>query len=498
MIRHAFLPGAVVVLLAVGTADAAAQGYRVRLDSRMQGVSWRGVSAATIPRAQAVPQPGGGFLTSDGHAASCTETLCTYFVPGPELRGVPWVSQADVALWGFGVAGLSARANARWATDLGDDATWPGTEPEVQVLEGYVEYAREALTARAGRLFLTSRLGAYGLDGLHARFRHLDWGIEAGAYAGWGLARGTAVPVTDPALNPLNDFQPRDRQVAAGAELGWVGTHAEARIEYRREVDPAVDYFVSERAAASLAVRPVRGVTVAGGAEYDLAFGHVGSADLAATWIAARHTLSAGLRRYRPFFDLWTIWGAFSPVAYHAWHASGTVTPLAGVTLRARGERFRFQDTETFTPGSAVEDRGWRVDAGVTWLPAPRWIVDAGHQAEFGPGASSRGFDARVTWLPTDRLTLTVHGAQFRRPLELRYDDTEVTAWGLDAEVRPSARWRVGLAATRYDQERDRPDAGALDWDQFRIAGRVSLVFGSNADRLPLPRAVRSGTGGGR
>ncbi|MFN2315312.1 MAG: hypothetical protein ABR551_04495 [Gemmatimonadales bacterium] len=494
--RSAMLAGAAVGLATLLAAPAEAQGYRVRLDSRVQGVSWRGVIADSVPRSAVIEQPNGGYRTAAGHAATCSAYWCFFYQPGDVLRGLPWVTQADVAAWGLGIPGLSARANARWATDLGDGTMWPGTEPEFQLVEGYLEYAREGVTARAGRLFLTSRLGAYGLDGVRATVRQMTLGLEVSGYAGWGLARGSVLPVTDPALNPLNDFQPRDRQLAAGAELGWVGTHAEARVEYRREVDPAVDYFVSERAAASFAIRPIRRLTITGGGEYDLAFGHVGSADASATWLGSGYTLSGGIRRYRPFFDLWTIWGAFSPVAYHAWHAAGTVSPVGGVTLRARGERFQFEDTETFTPGVFVEDRGWRFGSGVTWMPTSRWILDGGYQAEFGPGASSRGYDGRVTWLATDQVSLTVHGTQFKRPLELRYNDAELLAYGLDAEYRPNTRWRFGLTTTRYDEQRKRPDAGGVDWDQFRVAARVTWLFGSNADRLPLPRAVRTGAGG--
>lgn len=484
-------------LATLAAVPAEGQGYRVRLDSRMQALSWRGVATGTIPRDQAIPQSDGGFRTADGFAALCGTTQCTYFTPGPELRAVPWVTQADLAVWGVGIPGLSARANARYATDLGDGTTWPGTEPEFQLVEGYLEYAREGLIARAGRQFLTSRLGAYGLDGVRGTVRRAGLGLDVSAYAGWGLARGSVLPVTDPALNPLDDFQPRDRQVVAGAELGWVGTYAEGRVEYRREVDPAVDYFVSERAAASVALRPIRGLTIAAGGEYDLAFGHVGSADASATWLGSGYTLSGGIRRYRPFFDLWTIWGAFSPVAYHAWHASGSLTPVSGVTVRVRGERFKFDETETFTPGVAVEDRGWRFNSGVTWMPDARVILDGGYQAEFGPGASSRGYDGRATWLATERLSVSVHGTQFKRPLELRYNDAELVAYGMDAEYRPNSRWRFGLMTTRYDEQRERPDAGGLDWDQFRVAARVTWLFGSNADRLPLPRAVRTGAGGG-
>jgi hypothetical protein len=481
-----------IVLLCLAAAAAPAQGYRVRLDSRVQGVSWRGLTSGTIPRADAIEQPNGGFLTPDGHAAFCGEITCTFFAPGPVLRGIPWVTQADISIWGVGVAGLSLRANARWATDLGDNATWPGTEPDLQLVEGYLEYARAGLTARAGRQFLSSRLGAYGLDGARAALRDVSRGVELVGYLGWGLARGSVLPVTDPALNPLNDFQPRDRQIVVGLEAGLTRGPLDARAEYRREVDPAVDYFVSERAAASLALRPVRHLTVVAGGEYDLAFGAVGTAEASATWIDRRYTLNAGARRYRPFFDLWTIWGAFSPVPHHTIHASGSVTPLNSLTLRARGERYWFEDAEVFTPGVSVEDRGWRFESGATWSPAAQWVLDGSYQAEFGPGASSRGFTGRLTWLATPQLNVSAHGARLQRPLELRFNDAELTTLGVDAEYRPNSRWRIGVQATRYDETRDRPDAAAIDWDQLRLSGRISLLFGTNADRVRLPPAVRS------
>jgi hypothetical protein len=485
------VPGSIILLFLVA-AVAPAQGYRVRLDTRVQGVSWRGLNTGTIPRSEAIQQPNGGFLTPDGYAALCGETQCTFFAPGPVLRGVPWVTQADISVWGTGVPGLSLRANARWATDLGNRATWPGTEPELQLVEGYVEYARSGLTARAGRQFLTGRLGAYGLDGARAAVRDTKRGVELVGYFGWGLARGSVLPVTDPALNPLNDFQPRDRQIVAGLEAVITSGRLDARAEYRREVDPSVDYFVSERASASLALRPLRRLTVAAGGEYDLAFGAVGSADATVVWIGRWYTLSGGARRYRPFFDLWTIWGAFSPVPYHAVHASASVTPLAGLTVRARGERYRFEDAEVFTPGVSVEDRGWRFESGVTWTPTAQWVMDGSYQAEFGPGASSRGFTGRLTWLPNPLFSMTAHGARLQRPLELRFNDAELTSLGLEAEYRPHARWRVGVEAIRYDETRDRPDAGAIDWGQFRLAGRISLLFGTNADRVRLPPALRT------
>jgi hypothetical protein len=483
--------GAAPLLVVLGVTSLPAQGYRLRIDSRIQAVSWRGLTAATIPRDQVVAQPNGGFLTPDGYAAFCGESLCNYFTSGPELRGVPWVTQADLSAWGFGISGLSLRANGRWATDLGDATGWPGTEPDFQLVEGYLEYARGGLTARAGRLFLSGRLGAYGLDGGRIGVRDVRRGVEVIGYLGWGMARGTMLPVTDPAVNPLDDFQPRNRQVAAGLEAGFTRAWLDARVEYRREVDPAVDYFVSERASASFLLRPWRQLTVSGGGDFDFSFGSVGSADAAASWIGKQYAVTAGVRRYRPFFDLWTIWGAFSPVPYTSLHASGSVTPLASLTLRARGERYRFHEAEVFTPGVSVEDRGWRLDWGATWSPVSTLVLDAGYQAEFGPGASSRGYHGRVSWDPMPQLSLAVHGARLERPLELRFNDAELTSFGASAEVIPNPHWRFGLQAIRYQESRDRPDASAIDWDQFRVAARMSFLFGTNPDRVRLPPATR-------
>ena len=116
-----------------------------------------------------------------------------------------------------------------------------------------------------------------------------------------------------------------------------------------------------------------------------------------------------------------------------------------------------------------------------------------GHDAEFGPGAASRGFDASVSWMPVEQLTLGAHAATLRRPLELRFSDATLAVYGASAEWKAGDRWRVGLSATRIDEQRDRPDAGAVDWDQVRVAARVTLFHGTDIERPALPPAVRTG-----
>lgn len=469
-----------------------AQGYRLRFDSRIQGVSWRGIAFDSLPAAEAVPQEGGGFETPDGFAATCETDWCHYLRAGPVLRGVPWVNSADLTLWGLGVAGLRLRANARHASDLGDVAQWPGSEPDLQLIEGYLEYTRHQFVVQAGRQFLVSRLGGYGLDGARASWRAGSSGLEVAAFAGWGLARGTVLPVTSPEMNPLDDFQPRDRQLAVGAEVGLRRGNVDLQLEYRREVDPAVDYFVSERAATSMTVRPMPRVSVLAGAAYDFSTQEFGSADASVAWMGPIATVTLGARRYLPFFDLWTIWGAFSPVAFHAWHGAATVTPITGLTLHIRGERYRFEGSGSLSGLVDTEDRGWRVETGGTWEPSPQWSVSVAHHSEFGPGASSLGYDARATWHPTPTLALTAHGATLRRPLELRFSDATLAVLGAEVDWQPTARWRIGVGATRVDEQRDRPDAAAMDWDQWRLSARITVLHGTDTDRLALPRAIRS------
>ena len=52
----------------------------------------------------------------------------------------------------------------------------------------------------------------------------------------------------------------------------------------------------------------------------------------------------------RKDFDLWSIWGVFSPTAYTAEHASLTVAPVDRLRLSATGEAYRYDPTGAETP----------------------------------------------------------------------------------------------------------------------------------------------------
>jgi hypothetical protein len=470
-----------------------AQGYRVRLDTRAHAAAFRGVRPDSVLATDVVLAPSGGLQTTDGFFVRCPAGVshCFFFRPGAYQQGGPLVMSADVTVWGFGVRGLSLRANGRAGVDLGRANAWPATDP-AQLLEAYAEYAGRGLTGRVGRQLVSNRLGVIGFDGARAVVRPSTSGIEAEGYIGWGLARATALSVSSSALNPLDEFQPRRRQVTAGAGVGWSARPATVRLEYQREVDMQSRQFGSERAALSGELRPFSRWSVAAGVEYDLANTWFGNGEATLRYTAPWLTAVIGARQYRPHFNLWTIWGAFSPVPYRAVNASLWVRPVPKLELRARWERFAFSPAETETPLVQVDDDGWRFGLGASLRPNRVWTLDAGYREEYGPGASSHGFEGGISATPFPELSLSVYGATLDRPLEFRFEEAGVNVVGLDAEWRPNPQLRFTLGGAHYMEDRRRPDAGAFDWNQTRLNAGVTLFLGSAADHTPLPRALRT------
>lgn len=493
------LAGLLMIAALSSVADALqAQGYSLRLDSRVQRVSFRGVAEDSVAAGQTVPGPGGGPVTADGIAVSCEPSgTCRFFRPGPTVRAAPLSQSAALTAWGFGMTGLSLHAAGRLLTDLGSANAWPGVEPAAQLLEAFAEFASTPLTLRVGRQTMLTRLGSANFDGARVTARAGSSGLDVEAYAGWGLSRATALPVTSPALNPLDEYRPAQRTRLYGASAGYSGTGADLRLEYQRELDGRSHYFVSERAALSGEARIGRYLTLASGGEYDIAEGHWGSADVQARYVSSVLTLAISSRHYRPHFDLWTIWGAFSPVPFNAVSAAAWVRPHPRLEFRARGERYWFEPAAATTPFVTAEDAGWRTSVGGSLAFTTEWRVDLDAHQEFGPGAASRGIDGSVAFTPWPALELRARGAALERPLEFRYDDASVGTIGLEADWKVSDRVHAGGGITRYWETRARPDAAAFDWSQTRLDGRLTLLFGGAAG-APLPSARRRGPSAGR
>jgi len=481
-------------MMLTGSAPLAAQDYRIRLDASAQTVSFRGLVSDSIAVALAVPSANGGLETPDGHALRCgAGDYCFFFQSGPVLRAVPVTTSASLVMWGLGVEGLALHATGRLVGDLGRDKVWPGTIPSVQLIEGYLEYQRSVLIARAGRQLVVSRLEPVGFDGGWLRVRWDKASLDFTGYGGWGLGQSAAVSAASPALNPLDEWRPTNRQLVAGAEAALRLSDVDIRAEYRREIDPQNHYFVSERTAFSFGANAAA-FRALGGLDYNIAEGQWGSADFTLTYLHSRFTVSGGARRYRPYFSLWTLWGAFSPVPYNAVNVSGQFRPTSWLLLHGRGERYHYESADVSTAlVPQLEDRGWRSSIGATATLNPRWTLDGDYGLEHGPGAATRFADGTVTFAPNEKCSFDVYGGSMARPLELRYYDATSHWIGGRAEWQFTGERRIWGDVARIKDDRDRPDASASSLTQFRLRAGLSLAFGSGADRSPLPPAHKTG-----
>jgi hypothetical protein len=475
----------------VAAGHAGAQSWRLRLDASAQHIEFRALTSDSIPAAAAVVNAAGGLQSPDGFAVDCIgDGYCRFFRPGAVLSGLPASAGIDLTLWGLGVTGLSVRMNARALTDLSGGSVFSGTTPTLEVLEGYAEYLHSGLTVQVGRTLERGRLasvGSSGLDGVRATWRPDSSVFEFGGYAGWGTARGTILGVNSPAVDPLADYQPASRQIVVGALAGVHLLAVDVQAEYRRELDPVTDYIVAERAALSVQGTPAPRIRLIAGADYDIAQAEWGSAEITGNYTGVNVTASLTAQHYRPFFDLSTVWGVFSPVPYNGITAAIAVNPLKTLQLRSRSEWFRYDAAGVSVPAVPLQDHGWRWALEGTWSPVGRWSAELDTHGDLEPGASSSGIDGRVTWRRNAALDLSIDGGNLEEPLELRFQNANLNYVGGSAAYRIAERWRVDASLDRYWGAQNRADASTFDLNQWRMSARVSLTLRSSADRWLPP-----------
>jgi hypothetical protein len=469
------------------------QQFRVELDSRFQSVAYRGVRADSVLSTDIVTGEHGGPATRDGFALRCLPgaPYCYYFRPGDPLRANPWVTSARGTLWGLGLSGLSFHAAASGAVNLGSKDSWPGSTPALRLLEGYARLARDGWELRAGRQYVASRFGLQGLDGFRGTLELGRVGLELTGYGGWSLARGSSLPIASPALNPLGEFRPRTRQLLGGFQVGLRRGPVVFRSTYQRELDLGPRHLAGERAGVDLFARLPLSFRLSLGADYDLAMGWWGNAEAVlgfapGNWLIA----DLGARRYRPYFELWTIWPAFTPVPYNSVFANLNLKLGGLIDLRTRGELYRYAPTGAATPLVETADGGWRWSLGAEYADRRHFAASANYFLELGPGAGAGGVEGTLRYRPREEFAISLHGSYLRRPLELRFDESRLRVLEARVDYRASDRLVLGAELGRYRENRDRPDAAALTWDRFRIATRASIVLRGAAAGGGLPAAV--------
>lgn len=468
---------------ALSALPARAQQVRGTAYGTVRYYELRPLQQDTVPRSQVTQEPD-GRLTYQGHPVNCERAdLCFFFRTEEPVGTAAATQDLELTGWGFPVRGLSFTTLLRFRQDLSGDLTLPRTDDAFDLILGYAELYRGAYRVRLGRQRTLSGLGFSAYDGLELRLDPLDR-LHAIVYGGRSLARGLEEE-RDEALAPLENFVPDRSAVLLGAAVGgepWPGTGAELR--YQREILSDRSVLLSERAALDLHTSALRPLVLEGSVDYDVAFDRIGKARLSATLpvLSERLTLEATARRYLPYFELWTIWGFFSPVAYHEAELAasarwGRFAGRGSVAWRA------YEDHEAPVIREPLEDHALRAELALR-AGFGSASMGAEYRLERGFGAYLSSGTASAAWRPVERVRLSVFGTANQQFLEFRRGDWIVLGLGGDVRVEAFDRLALVGGASLYDHAYDdrRP---ALDWSQQRAWLSLEVGFGREPVRAP-------------
>jgi hypothetical protein len=470
---------------------AEAQAVRGSVRSSLRYLEARTIVQDTVSRSRVTERPDGG-LEFEGRPVVCLQDQpCLFYRPGEELSATALLQDVEASAWGLGVTGLSATVLLRHRANLAGDFTLPRTGDAFDAVLGYLELNRDAYRVRLGRQRTMSNLGFTGFDGLEV-LAEPNGRLRAQGWVGRSLGRGVSES-RQSALRGLDDafFLPDHQAIVVGAELGAdlvPGTSVALR--YQSEIWADRGGMVSDRASLTARSSQWRPLLLTGSADYDFAFGRVGRAHLTAQLPVARNrvVVEATGRRYVPYFELWTIWGFFNPVAYHEGLLRATWRQSATTSLWAAGGYRRYGDHGAPVIFEPLHDQNWRAEVGGQRQLPSNLALSGSYRWEGPVGALLNSGDVVLAWRPAGRFGASLQGMLFEQAEEFRIGSGRVLGLGgsLDADLREGTSLAGGLDVFRQTFT-DRPSAA--DWNQVR--GWISLRIGFGRDAGAARRGTR-------
>ncbi|MFQ5746758.1 MAG: hypothetical protein ACE5HF_06010 [Gemmatimonadota bacterium] len=422
----------------------------------------------------------------DGTIALCVPNdFCRWRRSGADEWIRPVSQELRLVAWP-GVRGVSARVHLRGR--YASDGAWPRAEQEIDAISAYVSLDRSEFRVRAGRQFRASPLGYANFDGASFLWRAFR-PVRIEAYGGWSLGIGLNGPRDGSLLEAADALAPDRRSLVYGLELGArLGHDISGSAEYRREIRTDRLALTSERLA--LSGRALLGrVSLDGAATLDLALGEIDEASLRADLPVGRTVrLTLRARHYVPFFELWTIWGAFSPVGFDEGEAIVSWRPIGPPWRIEVGGAYRgYGAPGAGTSFQRLRDDGWRAFATLAWSRGD-WWAEGTYRAETGFGAARYGGDALVGRRLGSTGGLILRATSTRTLGEFRRGRQLATGGGAEGylTVEPF-ELSAGIAAYRMTSG-GRP--ALEDWTQVRMHAGLAYRFGtgmpSGAGRPPL------------
>ena len=471
--------GALAALAAAALlpAVAAAQGVRGTVSSTVRYLELRPLAQDTVPFDDVDALPDGTFLY-EGRPAACEGTTCVVFRMAGVQHALLATHDADATFWGLGVQGLSATVLVRARTHLDGELRLPYTDDAVEAILAYAELARGIVRVRAGRQRELSGLGFAGFDGVDVMVEPTR-SFRAQLYGGRSLARSVQQPAARAfrGLDEQDFIRDRDAYLLGG-EVAYESDASMLALRAQGEIWDDRGGLLSERALLAGRTLAIRPLVLSGSAEYDVGLGRLGKADLEVQFPVPRSSvrIEAAARRHLPFFEYWTIWGLFSPVAYHEAELRTSWSPSQSMGLwgSAAYRRYAPHGTQTFL--GPLSDEAIRLGLGGAWQSSRDLTVDAALRMEGPVGAFSLTGDASVQWRPRPRVGVTLHALLLEQVEEFRSGAARVAGGGLAADVQASSAFDIGAGLELYHQgQHDRP--GAVSWTQRRawLALRVGV-----------------------
>lgn len=489
--RHLTL--AMALAVAFGAAPLRGQTIRITGGSTLRYIELRSLVRDSVPSSAA---PGDRLLRqlADGRVVRCIpgEGYCRDVRPGANVSTVPVIHDLNATAWGFG-RGTQLVAQLRGRSSFGGDpALWPRADDAFDVVSLYGEIERDRLRARVGRQWRMSGLGYYNFDGLAVAARPVatTW-IEI--WAGRSLVRGLNEARTAPALEAVEPLSLPNAGLLAGVQVRFrPSTRLAISAQYQVDARGDRRALYSELAAADAVWRVSAGSAEAA-LEVDVATSTINQARLLVrSRPLGRVSLSSEVRRYRPYFEQWTIWGAFSPIGFDEARA-GLIwaTPAGTLVVRGDGSYRVYEDAGVGSTVEALETSGWGAAASAAWSPATAWRLDGAYRVDAGFGAARRDAQLGATRLFANAGSIGLHGVLFERLYEFRL--SEGTALGIAVE----AGWRVNdrVRASGHAMAYRHLEAGpsAIDWTQRRAMLRLEWAVGRDAESAARPRAASRG-----
>jgi hypothetical protein len=473
-----------VLGIAIAAAAAGAQGVRISGTTSMQFIELRTLVRDSA-KVSALPGTGDWRTTSSGVPALCaTDAIwCTFERSGPMVNAAPILQDLSLSGWGW-MEGLSFRADVRGRTQLGSDGfTYPRANDHFNVLDAFAELERGAWRGRLGRQWTTGGLGVYNYDGANAVYRYEGLTVEG--WAGRALLAGLNEPYTTSLLNTVETITPQQDGYIAGARARYrPDPLTSASLLYQRVLLADHSGLYSERVAFDGAMRRY-------GAQWDMGLVY----DFATNdWNEARLRVgTAGLgpvgasleyRRSHPFFELWTIWGAFSPVGFDEGRATVDWRPKGsalGVSLR--GAYRRHDDPQA---GFELRTNGWRAGGDLMWTPSDEFAATGSYDVDIGSGASSEDFRLGARWTRPSGLSLGGELSATQNIYEFRVGTGRIYGALASASVPVNADLRISADAGIYQHALTNGAAGP-DWTQKRASVRLEWTLGRDpgAGRAP-------------